>query len=101
MKILVTVMLLFFMYQVYAGDLIILDKYYLEKIERQSSDKVHEIKQVDDARGPVTQAEVNDRNVDDRNVDDRNVDDYRIRRHKNHRVYDKNEDDSPLLRYQF
>jgi hypothetical protein len=96
MKILVPVMLLFFMYQVYAGDLIILDKYYLEKIERQSSDKVHEIKQVDDARGPVTQTEVNDRNVDDRNVDD-----YRIRRHKNHRVYDKNEDDSPLLRYQF
>lgn len=96
MKILVPVMLLFFMYQVYAGDLIILDKYYLEKIERQSSDKVHEIKQVDDARGPVTQTEVNDRNVDDRNVDN-----YRIRRHKNHRVYDKNEDDSPLLRYQF
>ena len=96
MKILVPVMLLFFMYQVYAGDLIILDKYYLEKIERQSSDKVHEIKQVDDARGPVTQTEVNDRNVDDRNVDD-----YRVRRHKNHRVYDKNEDDSPLLRYQF
>ena len=96
MKILVPVMLLFFMYQVYAGDLIILDKYYLEKIERQSSDKVHEIKQVDDARGPVTQTEVNDRNIDDRNVDD-----YRIRRHKNHRVYDKNEDDSPLLRYQF
>jgi hypothetical protein len=96
MKILVPVMLLFFMYQVYAGDLIILNKYYLEKIERQSSDKVHEIKQVDDARGPVTQTEVNDRNVDDRNVDD-----YRIRRHKNHRVYDKNEDDSPLLRYQF
>lgn len=96
MKILVPVMLLFFMYQVYAGDLIILDKYYLEKIERQSSDKVHEIKQVDDARGPVAQTEVNDRNVDDRNVDD-----YRIRRHKNHRVYDKNEDDSPLLRYQF
>jgi hypothetical protein len=96
MKILVSVMLVFFMYQVYAGDLIILDKYYLEKIERQSSDKVHEIKQVDDARGPVTQTEVNDRNVDDRNVDD-----YRIRRHKNHRVYDKNEDDSPLLRYQF
>ena len=96
MKILVPVMLLFFMYQVYAGDLIILDKYYLEKIERQSSDKVHEIKQVDDARGPVTQTEVNDRNIDNRNVDD-----YRIRRHKNHRVYDKNEDDSPLLRYQF
>jgi hypothetical protein len=96
MKILVPIMLLFFMYQVYAGDLIILDKYYLEKIERQSSDKAHEIKQVDDARGPVTQTEVNDRNVDDRNVDD-----YRIRRHKNHRVYDKNEDDSPLLRYQF
>lgn len=96
MKILVPVMLLFFMYQVYAGDLIILNKYYLEKIERQSSDKVHEIKQVDDARGPVAQTEVNDRNVDDRNVDD-----YRIRRHKNHRVYDKNEDDSPLLRYQF
>jgi hypothetical protein len=96
MKILVPVMLLFFMYQVYAGDLIILDKYYLEKIERESSDKVHEIKQVDDARGPVTQTEVNDRNVDDRNVDD-----YRIRRHKSHRVYDKNEDDSPLLRYQF
>jgi hypothetical protein len=96
MKILVPIMLLFFMYQVYAGDLIILDKYYLEKIERQSSDKVHEIKQVDDARGPVTQTEVNDRNVDNRNVDD-----YRIRRHKNHRVYDKNEDDSPLLRYQF
>jgi hypothetical protein len=96
MKILVPVMLVFFIYQVYAGDLIILDKYYLEKIERQSSDKVHEIKQVDDARGPVTQTEVNDRNVDDRNVDD-----YRIRRHKNHRVYDKNEDDSPLLRYQF
>ena len=79
------------MYQVYAGDLIILDKYYLEKIERQSSDKAHEIKQVDDARGPVAQTEVNDRNVDD----------YRIRRHKNHRVHDKNEDDSPLLRYQF
>jgi hypothetical protein len=96
MKILVPVMLLFFMYQVYAGDLIILDKYYLEKIERESSDKVHEIKQVDDARGPVTQTEVNDRNVDDRNVDD-----YRIRRHKNHRVYDKDEDDSPLLRFQF
>lgn len=84
------------MYQVYAGDLIILNKYYLEKIERESSDKVHEIKQADDARGSVTQTEVNDRNVDDRNVDD-----YRIRRHKNHRVYDKNEDDSPLLRYQF
>ncbi len=96
MKILVPVMLLFFMYQVYAGDLIILNKYYLEKIERESSDKVHEIKQADDARGSVTQTEVNDRNVDDRNVDD-----YRIRRHKNHRVYDKNEDDSPLLRYQF
>lgn len=91
MKILVPVMLLFFMYQVYAGDLIILNKYYLEKIERESSDKVHEIKQADDARGSVTQTEVNDRNVDD----------YRIRRHKNHRVYDKNEDDSPLLRYQF
>lgn len=96
MKILVPVMLLFFMYQVYAGDLIILDKYYLEKIERESSDKVHEIKQVDDARGPVTQTEVNGRNVDGRNVDD-----YRIRRHQNPRVYDKNEDDSPLLRYQF
>ena len=91
MKIFVSVTLLFFMYPVYAGDLIILDKYYLEKIERESSDKVHEIKQVDDARGSVAQTEVNGRNVDD----------YRIRRHKNHRVYDKNEDDSPLLRYQF
>ncbi len=91
MKILVPVILLFFSYQVYAGDLIILDNYYLEKIERESSDKVHEIKQVDDARGPVTQTEVNDRNIDD----------YRIRRHKNHRVYDKNRDDSPLLQYQF
>ena len=30
-----------------------------------------------------------------------NIDDYRIRRHKNHRVYDKNKDDSPLLQYQF
>ena len=97
MKILVPVMLLFFMHQVYAGDLIILDKYYLEKIERESSDKVHEIKQVDDARGPVTQTEVNGRNVDGR----RNVDDYRIRRHQNPRVYEKNKDDSPLLRYQF
>ena len=96
MKILVPVMLLFFMYQVYAGDLIILDKYYLEKIERESSDKVHEIKQVDDARGPVTQTEINGRNVDGRNVDD-----YRIRRHQNPRVYEKNKDDSPLLRYQF
>lgn len=96
MKMLVPIMLLFFMYQVYAGDLIILDKYYLEKIERESSDKVHEIKQVDDARGPVTQTEINGRNVDGRNVDD-----YRIRRHQNPRVYDKNEDDSPLLRYQF
>lgn len=96
MKMLVPIMLLFFMYQVYAGDLIILDKYYLEKIERESSDKVHEIKQVDDARGPVTQTEINGRNVDGRNVDD-----YRIRRHQNPRVYDKNKDDSPLLRYQF
>jgi len=96
MKILVPVMLLFFLYPAYAGDLIILDKYYLEKIERESSDKVHEIKQVDDVRGPVAQTEVNGRNVDDGIVDD-----YRIRRHKNHRVYDKNEDDSPLLRYQF
>jgi len=96
MKMLVPIMLLFFMYQVYAGDLIILDKYYLEKIERESSDKVHEIKQVDDARGPVTQTEINGRNVDGRNVDD-----YRIRRHQKPRVYDKNEDDSPLLRYQF
>jgi len=90
MKIFVSVMLLFFAYQVYAGDLIILDNYYLEKIERESSDKVHEIKQVDDARGSVSQTEVNDRNIDD----------YRIRRHKN-RVYDKNRDDSPLLQYQF
>ena len=91
MKILVPVMLLFFTYQVYAGDLIILDKYYLEKIERESSDKVPEIKQVEDARGSVTRTEVNDQNIDD----------YRIRRHKNYRVYDKNKDDSPLLQYQF
>ena len=96
MKILVPIMLLFFTYQVYAGDLIILDKYYLEKIERESSDKVHELKQVDDARGPVTQTEINGRNVDGRNVDD-----YRIRRHQNPRVYHKDEDDSPLLRFQF
>ena len=91
MKILVPVMLFFLTYQVYAGDLIILDKYYLEKIEGESSDKLHEIKQVNDARGPVAQTEVNDRNIDD----------YRIRRHKNHRVYDTNKDDSPLLQYQF
>ena len=91
MKILVPVMLFFLTYQVYAGDLIILDKYYLEKIESESSDKLHEIKQVNDARGPVAQTEVNDRNIDD----------YRIRQHKNHRVYDKNKDDSPLLQYQF
>lgn len=91
MKILVPVMLLFFTYQVYAGDLIILDKYYLEKIERESSDKVPEIKQVEDARGSVTRTEINDQNIDD----------YRIRRHKNYRVYDKNKDDSPLLQYQF
>ena len=79
------------MYPVYAGDLIILDKYYMERIERESSDKVHEIKQVDDARGSATQTEVNDRNSVD----------YRIRRHKDHRVDHKNEDDSPLLRYRF
>ena len=91
MKILVPVMLFFFTFQVYAGDLIILDKYYLEKIERESSDKVHEIKQVHDARGPVTRTGVNEQNTDD----------YKIRRHKSHRVNDKNNDDSPLLQYQF
>ena len=84
-------MLLFFSYQIYAGDLIILDNYYLEKIEREASDKVHEIKQVEDARGPVTQTEIIHRNIDD----------YRIRRNKSRRVYDKNRDDSPLLQYQF
>ena len=91
MKILIPVMLLFFTYPVNAGDLIILDKYYLEKIERESSDQVREIKQVHDARGPVTRTDVNAQNTDD----------YRIRRHKYHRVHDKNNDDSPLLQYQF
>jgi len=91
MKIIVTVILLLFSYQIYAGDLIILDNYYLEKIERESSDKVHEIKQVDDARGPVTHTEVIHRNIDD----------YRIKRNKSNRVSDKNSDDSPLLQYQF
>ena len=54
MKIFVPVVLLFFTYQVYASDLIILDNYYLERIERKLSDKVGKIKQA----GSVAQTEL-------------------------------------------
>ena len=90
MRIYISAILFFFMYQAHAGDLIFLDNYYLEKIERESLDKGSEIKQVEDARGPVTQVEVNHRNIND----------YTIRRNKNRHVHD-NKDDSPLLQYHF
>jgi len=90
MRIFISTILFVFMYQVHAGDLIFLDNYYLEKVERESLDRGKEIKQVDDARGPVTQVEVNHRNIDG----------YTIRRNKNRRVHD-NKDDSPFLQYHF
>ena len=91
MRLFSSVILFFCIYQAHAGDLIFLDNYYLEKVEREaSSDKVRVIEQMNDARGPVTQIEVNHRNTND----------FVIRRNKNRRVHD-NKDDSPLLQYHF
>lgn len=94
MRLFFPLFILFYTYQVHAGDFIILDSYYLERVERQSSDKANETIQMEDARGPVekTHIEVSHRN--------RNISDITIRRNKSHRI-NNNKNDSPLLQYQF
>jgi len=91
MKTLILAILISMTSQAHAGDLIILDNYHLEKIEREPSNLEHESERVSDTRGHDTQVEGNRRDIND----------YTIKRNKKNRKYNHTKDNSPFLEYKF
>ena len=96
MKTFILTILAFITFQVYAGDLIILDRYYLEKSESGASNLGAEHEQERERGKRVVRGEEIDTQVESR---DRNMDNYTIRRIK--REIDDTNNDGSLFEYQF
>jgi hypothetical protein len=96
MKTFILTILAFITFQVYAGDLIILDRYYLEKSESGASNLGAEHEQEQERGKRVVRGEETDTQVESR---DRNMDNYTIRRIK--REIDDTNNDGSLFEYQF